>query len=122
MTGGIRRAGLNRFTEGRDRAIRQGRAGRQGIGLSYDSRLHDDAFKRRRRLEIGTLDTAISATCQHQGGQRAQKAHGLDRSEEHTSELQSLMRISYAGLFLTKQKHKPLEDIYCAHKTNKIIQ
>src|SRR3546814_5900144 len=28
------------------------------------------------------------------------------RSEEHTSELQSLMRISYAGFCLKKQKHK----------------
>src|SRR3546814_3349210 len=28
------------------------------------------------------------------------------RSEEHTSELQSLMRISYAVFCLTKQKHK----------------
>src|SRR3546814_6652502 len=30
----------------------------------------------------------------------------LARSEEHTSELQSLMRISYAVLCLKKQKHK----------------
>src|SRR3546814_1494288 len=29
-----------------------------------------------------------------------------ERSEEHTSELQSLMRISYAVLCLKKQKHK----------------
>src|SRR3546814_7439389 len=29
------------------------------------------------------------------------------RSEEHTSELQSLMRISYAVFCLTKKKHKP---------------
>src|SRR3546814_10000130 len=28
------------------------------------------------------------------------------RSEEHTSELQSLMRISYAGFCLTKTKHQ----------------
>src|SRR3546814_6550834 len=28
------------------------------------------------------------------------------RSEEHTSELQSLMRISYAGFFLTQKKQK----------------
>src|SRR3546814_8465709 len=30
----------------------------------------------------------------------------IDRSEEHTSELQSLMRISYAVFCLTKKKHK----------------
>src|SRR3546814_969176 len=32
----------------------------------------------------------------------------LDRSEEHTSELQSLMRISYAVFCLKKTKHKQL--------------
>src|SRR3546814_1831236 len=32
--------------------------------------------------------------------------HGLDRSEEHTSELQSLMRISYAVFCLKKKKNK----------------
>src|SRR3546814_1721683 len=45
-------------------------------------------------------------------------AHGLHRSEEHTSELQSLMRISYA-VFCLKQKktkstpkqHQPTSDI-----------
>src|SRR3546814_5873667 len=30
----------------------------------------------------------------------------VERSEEHTSELQSLMRISYAVFCLTKKKHK----------------
>src|SRR3546814_5665409 len=32
--------------------------------------------------------------------------HALLRSEEHTSELQSLMRISYAVFCLQKKKHK----------------
>src|SRR3546814_10304015 len=32
--------------------------------------------------------------------------HPEIRSEEHTSELQSLMRISYAGFCLKKKKHK----------------
>src|SRR3546814_9439814 len=38
--------------------------------------------------------------------QRAQRHQGVfeDRSEEHTSELQSLMRISYAVLCLKKKK------------------
>src|SRR3546814_3394218 len=40
-------------------------------------------------------------------GQRGVKRHSMwtDRSEEHTSELQSLMRISYA-VFCLKKKHK----------------
>src|SRR3546814_7419159 len=37
------------------------------------------------------------------GRQVAQAAGELDRSEEHTSELQSLMRISYAVLCLIKK-------------------
>src|SRR3546814_3058775 len=32
-----------------------------------------------------------------------------DRSEEHTSELQSLMRISYAVFFLNKKQQKPTQ-------------
>src|SRR3546814_3443750 len=35
------------------------------------------------------------------------KPGGLIRSEAHTSELQSLMRISYAVFCLQKTKHKP---------------
>src|SRR3546814_3438359 len=34
------------------------------------------------------------------------EAHAADRSEEHTSELQSLMRISYAVFCLKKKKTK----------------
>src|SRR3546814_6905177 len=36
------------------------------------------------------------------------------RSEEHTSELQSLMRISYAVFCLKKKKHKPQRHIKVA--------
>src|SRR3546814_6420098 len=36
----------------------------------------------------------------------ARAHHALDRSEEHTSELQSIMRISYAVFCLQKQKDK----------------
>src|SRR3546814_4793782 len=39
------------------------------------------------------------------------------RSEEHTSELQSLMRISYAVFCLKKKKHKKLEN---THTVNNI--
>src|SRR3546814_2434188 len=36
--------------------------------------------------------------------ERVSKGEGLSRSEEHTSELQSLMRISYAVFCLKKKK------------------
>src|SRR3546814_3144120 len=41
----------------------------------------------------------------------------VDRSEEHTSELQSLMRISYA-VFCLKNKNTPsTQQIHCTHAT-----
>src|SRR3546814_10247128 len=43
---------------------------------------------------------AIAAGCWHAG-----RASGPGRSEEHTSELQSLMRISYAVFCLKKKKN-----------------
>src|SRR3546814_3223050 len=53
--------------------------------------------------------SAEAARTQRRGGGRIGNSHlargGAVRSEEHTSELQSLMRISYA-VFCLKQKHK----------------
>src|SRR3546814_6986503 len=46
---------------------------------------------------------------------RAVDGEGLEgggRSEEHTSELQSLMRISYAVFCLKKKKHKNMRNSY----------
>src|SRR3546814_2279428 len=44
-----------------------------------------------------------------------------ERSEEHTSELQSLMRISYA-VFCLKKKKNDIPKLYsCIHKLNHII-
>src|SRR3546814_10636665 len=53
-------------------------------------------------------------------GEPASAGHGPDtqRSEEHTSELQSLMRISYAVFCLKKKKCVTIDD----HKTHTIIQ
>src|SRR3546814_4789048 len=48
--------------------------------------------------------------------QRGEHDRLLDRSEEHTSELQSLMRISYAVFCLKKKKHK-LKIYYYHRKT-----
>src|SRR3546814_4801056 len=38
--------------------------------------------------------------------QHAPAQHAQIRSEEHTSELQSLMRLAYAVFYLTKTKHR----------------
>src|SRR3546814_1082506 len=60
----------------------------------------------RMRLEAGpTLYAAIEIP--PAATERAEKPGGTERSEEHTSELQSLMRISYAVFCLTKKnRHK----------------
>src|SRR3546814_1610199 len=50
------------------------------------------------------VGTAFLAT-EEAGIERFQKEAITDRSEEHTSELQSLMRTSYAVFCLTKQNH-----------------
>src|SRR3546814_6043908 len=52
--------------------------------------------------DIGAVDDLVD----REGGGRAVRV----RSEEHTSELQSLMRISYAVFCLTKQKTKEEDD------------
>src|SRR3546814_2282911 len=44
-------------------------------------------------------------------------ALGIARSEEHTSELQSLMRISYAVFCLKKKKSHPTPHIYIHNTT-----
>src|SRR3546814_10678283 len=50
------------------------------------------------------LSRAAGATCSTVRPRRAATASGSSRSEEHTSELQSLIRISYAVLRLKKKK------------------
>src|SRR3546814_7110194 len=46
---------------------------------------------------------------------------GQGRSEEHTSELQSLMRISYAVFCLKKKKKQNTTDIIITMKRNSVI-
>src|SRR3546814_1999529 len=53
---------------------------------------------RGRAIKDGVADDAVVLA-----DQRARHGRAHDRSEEHTSELQSLMRISYAAFCLKKQ-------------------
>src|SRR3546814_6484946 len=60
-----------------------------------------DAFAVLTNLDAGALKVTVES------GMTAAKAVHYSRSEEHTSELQSLMRISYAVFCLKKKKkHK----------------
>src|SRR3546814_5323769 len=77
---------------GKGRIVRQGKA---VAILSLGTRLAE-ALKAADTLEARGLSTSV-----------------IDRSEEHTSELQSLMRISYAVFCLKKKKKKQKK-----HKTD----
>src|SRR3546814_94566 len=62
---------------------------------------------------MGKADTAFSRTAKVDDttigwrfkNKTMNALHGTDRSEEHTSEIPSLMRKSYAGFCLTKKNH-----------------
>src|SRR3546814_7081144 len=58
------------------------------------------------------LAVGISGAIQHLAGVSASR-----RSEEHTSELQSLMRISYA-VFCLKKKKQPIKNRNYKHKNH----
>src|SRR3546814_15004129 len=89
------------------------RSGRSGLGAAFqqpEAQAHRRVPVRRavgrafgKRLD-GLADRGLRAG----GGQHHQSAitarYGAGRSEEHTSELQSLMRISYAVFCLKKKK------------------
>src|SRR3546814_6057201 len=65
----------------------------------------------------GTLKAGISGVSEFQQFAKDGRIRILGRSEEHTSELQSLMRISYAVFCLKKKKrktHRPIK-----HNKNK---
>src|SRR3546814_4600092 len=63
---------------------------------------------RNRRVELAACAGVLGATDLHPAGMRADApvARSAGRSEEHTSELPSLMRISYAVFCLTNKKAK----------------
>src|SRR3546814_9032947 len=60
---------------------------------------HPDRAACERRHRAGGVDA------RHAGRRKAADPRVMDRSEEHTSELQSLMRISYAVFCLKKKTH-----------------
>src|SRR3546814_9900775 len=70
-----------------------------GLALEADHREHGDRIAQRGRIEFGVIPLDRAGFLQ-----RADAAQA--RSEEHTSELQSLMRISYAVFCLKKKKNQ----------------
>src|SRR3546814_10173546 len=60
--------------------------------------------QRHSRNRRGSGATTHAAAASARGTRSASRARRVPRSEEHTSELQSLMRISYAVFCLKKKK------------------
>src|SRR3546814_8312749 len=83
--------------------LRQRHALLVGLLLVDRRALRIDLFYLRGDGGIARLSESIIALADLAGG--AQLVERLRRSEEHASELQSLMRISYAVFCLTKTKH-----------------
>src|SRR3546814_10970059 len=101
---------------------RVGRAGRFS-GLAAPNRTRRASGKRRAAVAMAAFETTRSrpARASSSGVRIRSSVPGADsvaidrnaaRSEEHTSELQSLMRISYAVFCLKKKKKEPQNNKY----------
>src|SRR3546814_1573966 len=64
------------------------------------------------------VQTPAAPAAARSGSPSGRRSHPARRSEEHTSELQSLMRISYAVFCLKKKKKKKNKHTYY-HKATK---
>src|SRR3546814_6107562 len=82
-------------------------AAARGAGAVLADQLDAGHFDRRDHLAQRINDAAhVSGARFHALDRRQRHARQLRRSEEHTSELQSLMRISYAVFCLKKKKQQ----------------
>src|SRR3546814_8872608 len=74
----------------------------RGLSIKYPK---DSAEQKRIADCLSSLDTQITAESNQLTALKTHKQGLMQRSEEHTSELQSLIRISYA-VFCLKKKQK----------------
>src|SRR3546814_10020076 len=76
---------------------------------------------RRRRTRLGKTRIDSPERWLHSLVAMASVTHPIPRSEEHTSELQSLMRISYA-VFCLKKKKKTHRATICMYTTQQSVK
>src|SRR3546814_9770090 len=77
---------------------------RAALGKRYTPELNIELPVRRGLLAIARDPIFIDSMCELANNVDEARHHAASRSEEHTSELQSLMRISYAVFCLKKKK------------------
>src|SRR3546814_5512187 len=81
----------------------QARAAQAKANYERERTLYEAKVTARADLEAARADYEAAAA-QAAGASGAAEAAGVSRSEEHTAELQSLLRISYAVCCLKKKK------------------
>src|SRR3546814_5383703 len=75
-----------------------------GVAMAHDGSHPNDAQIAHIAYTAGQIDIAAGKQALAKSKNKAVRAFAEERSEEHTSELQSLMRISYAVFCLKKNK------------------
>src|SRR3546814_9595566 len=73
--------------------------------IGSEAEAHPDAVDRLEETGLPRIGVAVGVILPVVGRRRAEQVRRA-RSEEHTSELQSLMRISYAGFCLKKKNDR----------------
>src|SRR3546814_5447195 len=89
-----------------ERRVEVGKASKAALGDALDHGL----------AGIGLEEAGVEVGADIAGRQRIDadpEAREFERSEEHTSELQSLMRISYAVFCLKNKKQRRTRPTYC---------
>src|SRR3546814_6224182 len=86
----------------------------KGAGVRHPGRRHRLLFG-----DAGAPECRGGRAPHHLGGRRRDLPGHRPRSEEHTSELQSLMRISYAVFCLKKKNNNNMYTKYHLYTTNK---
>src|SRR3546814_8683952 len=101
---GLDRIGQMHPPQRQQRVAEDARVAAKGRGrIDVDGRAHLVGDARKRHL-FGVERAVDQRKMVHQFSGGRSKGSGARRSEEHTSELQSLMRISYAVFCLKKKK------------------
>src|SRR3546814_3181438 len=97
----------------RDLHISTQRRARSGLGMDRRGTIIS-------RDGLSPFPRPVRPDHRHEDAQhRMAGSSGLDRSEEHTSELQSLMRISYA-VFCLKKKKKIIHTTYISQNAHNL--